>query len=204
MVPRASFRLFRTGLIGSVVLGLAAGGHLAGGGQLPPAAVLAALCAVTMVPVAALTRFRLSFPALTGLIGAAQIWLHWALSALAAGASAVAPQAQLSGHAGHAPEALSHEAVTVGAAAHSAVPDALMLAAHAVATLATALVLARGERALGVLTDWLRPLLRQPEPACIIPARAPGACGIAAVLPPARPAMRLPSRRGPPAFASAA
>lgn len=28
MTPRASFRLFRTGLIGSVVLGLAAGGHL--------------------------------------------------------------------------------------------------------------------------------------------------------------------------------
>jgi hypothetical protein len=203
MMPRASFRLFRTGLIGSVVLGLATGGHLAGGGQMPPAAVLAALCAVTMVPVAALTRFRLSFPALTGLIGATQIWLHWAFSALSAGASAAAPQAQLSGHAGHAPAALGHETLTVAAAAHSAVPDGLMLAAHAVATLATALVLARGEQALGVLAGWLRPLLRQPEPASIIPARAPGACAIAEVLPPARPAVRLPSRRGPPAFASA-
>ncbi|MFJ5700538.1 hypothetical protein [Arthrobacter sp. NPDC093139] len=204
MMPRASFRLFRTGLIGSVVLGLATGGHLAGGGQLPPAAVLAALYAVTMVPVAALTRFRLSFPALTGLIGATQIWLHWALSALSAGASAAVPQAQLSGHASHAPAALGHKTVTLAVAAHSAVPDGLMLAAHAVATLATALVLARGERALGVLADWLCPLLRQPEPASIIPPRVPRACAIAGDLPPARPAVRLPSRRGPPAFASAA
>ncbi|MGO4611145.1 hypothetical protein AB4142_32925, partial [Variovorax sp. 2RAF20] len=78
MMPRASFRLFRTGLIGSIVLGFAAGGHLGGGGLLPQPAILAALCAVTMVPVAALTRFRLSFPVLTGLLGAGQLWLHWA------------------------------------------------------------------------------------------------------------------------------
>ncbi|WP_185982460.1 hypothetical protein [Arthrobacter sp. KBS0703] len=49
MDPRASFRLFRTGLIGSVVFGLAAGGHLAGGGQLPALSVLAALCAVCLL-----------------------------------------------------------------------------------------------------------------------------------------------------------
>jgi hypothetical protein len=49
MMPRASFRLFRTGLIGSIVLGFAAGGHLAGGGLLPQPAILAALCALTMV-----------------------------------------------------------------------------------------------------------------------------------------------------------
>jgi hypothetical protein len=41
----------------------------------------------------------------------------------------------------------------------AATPDALMFAAHAVATLATALLLARGERAFGVLASSLRPLL---------------------------------------------
>ena len=101
-MPRASFRLFRTGLIGSILLGLAAGGHLAGGGQLPALSVLAALCAVTIVPVAVLSRFRLSFPILTGLIGAGQVWLHWAFGALSAGAPSAIPPALLSGHAAHA------------------------------------------------------------------------------------------------------
>lgn len=206
-MPRASFRLFRTGLIGSILLGLAAGGHLAGGGQLPALSVLAALCAVTIVPVAALSRFRLSFPVLTGLIGAGQVWLHWAFGALSAGAPSAIPPAPLSGpaaHAGHAATTIAHDAVTVNVPAHGAAPDALMLVAHAAATLTTALLLARGEQALGVLTGWLEPLLRQPEPATILPARVPGTCAAAVVLPPMRPGLRLPSRRGPPVPASAA
>ena len=58
-MTRASFRLFRTGLIGSIIVALAAGGHLAGGGRLPEPAILTALCAVALIPVAVLTRFRL-------------------------------------------------------------------------------------------------------------------------------------------------
>lgn len=207
MTPRASFRLFRTGLIGSIVLGLAAGGHLAGGGQLPALSALAALCAVTIVPVAALSRFRLSFPVLTGLIGAGQVWLHWAFGSLSAGAPSAIPPALLSGHAAHADHAattVAHDAVTVAVPAHVATPDALMFVAHAAATLTTALLLARGEQALGVLAGWLEPLLRQPEPATILPARVPGPGAAAVVLSPMRPGLRLPSRRGPPVRASAA
>lgn len=204
MMPRASFRLFRTGLIGSVVLGLAAGGHLAGGGQLPVLSVLAALCAVTMVPVAALTRFRLSFPVLTGLIGAGQLWLHWAFGALSGESPSAVPPTLLSGHAEHVATTLGHQNVAVAVAAHTAAPDALMLAAHAVATVATALLLARGERALGVLAGWLAPLLGQPEPAAIVPARVPGPSAVPAVLRPAGGGLRLPSRRGPPDVAPAA
>lgn len=203
MTPRASFRLFRTGLIGSVVLGLAAGGHLAGGGQLPELPVLAALCALTMVPIAALTRFRLSFPVLTVLIGSGQLWLHWAFTTLPVGGQADVPHVLLLGHAGHATTTLAHETLTVGVPAHAATPDALMFASHAVATLGTALLLARGERALGVLAGWLRTLLRRPEPATFLSARVPG-CVVAAVLPSSRPGLRLPSRRGPPVLASAA
>jgi hypothetical protein len=204
MKPRASFRLFRTGLIGSIVVGFAAGGHLAGGGLLPQPAILAALCALTMVPVAALTRFRLSFPVLTGLLGAGQLWLHWALSALSAGTPpARVPQALPTGHAGHPGTSLVHEALTV-MPIHASAPDGLMFAAHALATLGTALLLARGEQALGILASWLRPLLRQPEPATIVPARVPGPCTVPAILRPARLGLRLPTRRGPPAFAPAA
>jgi hypothetical protein len=144
MMPRASFRLFRTGLIGSIVIGFAAGGHLAGGGLLPQPAILAALCAVTMVPVAALTRFRLSFPVLTGLLGAGQLWLHWAFSALSAGTPpARVPQALLAGHAGHPGTSLVHETWTA-MPIHASAPDGLMFAAHAMATLGAALLLARG------------------------------------------------------------
>jgi hypothetical protein len=204
MMPRVSFRLFRTGLIGSIVLGFAAGGHLAGGGLLPQPAILAALCALTMVPVAALTRFRLSFPVLTGLLGAGQLWLHWAFTALSAGTPpAGVPQALLNEHAGHPGTSLVHETWTA-MPIHASAPDGLMFAAHAVATLGAALLLARGEQALGILASWLRPLLRQPEPAAIVPARVPGPCTAPILLPPARLGLRLPTRRGPPAFAPAA
>jgi hypothetical protein len=203
MMPRASFRLFRTGLIGSIILGLAAGGHLAGDGRLPQPAVLAALCAITLVPVAVLTRFRLSFPVLAGLLGLGQLWLHWAFNTLSTGTSATAYPVLGPGHAGHEGSFPSHAASAMLAPLHSA-PEGLMFAAHSLATVASALLLARGEQALGVLASWLRPLLRQPGRAVVVPARLPGPCTGAAIHPPAHPGVRLPARRGPPAVASAA
>jgi hypothetical protein len=196
MMPRASFRLFRTGLIGSLVIGLAAGGHLAGGGELPTAAILAALSAVTLVPVAALTRFRLSFPALIGLLGAGQLWLHWAFDALGGAPASVAV---LPGHAGHTGAA--REPAFLGAAAesvHTTASDGVMFVAHAIATVCTALVLARGERVLAALASWLQPLFRRPEPAVILPERVPAPLPVPAVLPRTRAGVRLPTRRGPP------
>ncbi|MFE4544782.1 hypothetical protein [Arthrobacter sp. NPDC056727] len=201
--PHASFRLFRSGLIGSIVLGLAAGGHLAGGGQLPEPAILAALCAVTMVPVAALTRFKLSLPVLIGLLAGGQAWLHWAFDAMSASTGAAVSPALLSEHAGHASAALNHEALMM-APAHGSAPGGFMFAAHAVATLVTALLLARGERALGALADWLGPLFWAPEPAVIVPVRVPRPHFAAALLPPQHHSVRLPSRRGPPLPAAAA
>jgi hypothetical protein len=204
MMPRASFRLFRTGLIGSLVIGFATGGHLAGGGQLPSAAILAALFAVTLVPVAALTRFRLSFPALVALLGAAQFWLHWALDALG-GAGAAEPESAAlmpghGGHAGHAGGALdsAFPSPAVAESAHSAASDGVMFVAHAVATLCTAVLLARGERVLATLASWLQPLFRRHEPAVVLPARVPAPFPVPAVLPRTRAGVRLPTRRGPP------
>jgi hypothetical protein len=203
-MTRAPFRLFRSGLIGAVILGLAAGGHLAGGGQLPEPAILTALCAVAMIPVAVLTRFRLSFPVLAGLLGAGQAWLHWSFGALSAGMPATVPEPMAHGHAGHAAAALAPEIFSQAVPASAAGMDGLMFAAHAVATLGTALLLARGEQALSALAAWLRPLVQLPAPHAIGPVRVPGPAPAPVILPMDRPGRRLPTRRGPPAFVPAA
>ncbi|GAB3563633.1 hypothetical protein GCM10027405_18540 [Arthrobacter alkaliphilus] len=197
----APFRFLRTGLIGSIILGLAAGGHLAGGGSLPAPAILMALCALTVLPVAILTRARLSLPVLGGLLGAGQLCLHWAFQAFSE-ASITAPQQ--SRHAGHSPLAPAPETISAIASGHGADIDWQMLAAHTVATLGTALILARGEQALWALAAWLRPLVHLPAPTAIQPLHTPASCPIPAVRPRSLPGLRLPSRRGPPASMPAA
>jgi hypothetical protein len=192
----------RTGLIGSIILGLAAGGHLAGGGSLPAPAILAALCALTILPVAVLTRVRLSLPILAGLLGAGQFCLHWAFCALSSGASSAAPLQ--SGHEGHVSSAFVTGTGSALLPAHPAASDWQMFAAHAVATLGTALLLARGEQALWALAAWLRPLVQLAAPTSIQPPCAPAPCAAPVVLPRCIRGLRLPSRRGPPALVPAA
>ena len=203
-MPRASFRLFRTGLIGSIIVALAAGGHLAGGGRLPEPAILTALCAVAMIPVAVLTRFRLPFPVLAGLLGGGQLWLHWSFSALSTAVPVRIPNPGMYGHAGHVAAGLDPGLVGQAMPATSAGMDGAMFAAHAVATLGTALLLARGERALSALASWLRPLVQLPEPVTVVPIRVPGPCRADLALPTDRVGRRLPTRRGPPALEPAA
>ncbi|WP_426301289.1 hypothetical protein [Arthrobacter sp. R-11] len=201
MTTRASFRLLRTGTIASIILGLAAGGHLAGGGVLPEPAILLGLCALTVLPVSVATKFHLSFPLLAGLLGAGQAWLHWALHALSTAAPlAASPH---SGHAAHAPGLLL-EAVGDVPGTQAASGDWQMFLAHALATLVTAVVLARGEQALGALAAWLRPLAQLPEPCAIVPARIPGPCMAPVVLAHDQIVRRIPARRGPPAMMPAA
>lgn len=199
MTTRASYRLLRTVLIGSITLGLAAGGHLAGGGSLPGPAILAALCALTVLPVSVLTKFRLSLPVLAGMLGAGQAWLHWAFHAFSG--SAPLGASALSGHARHVP---ALEPLGAAGSAHGAAGDWQMFAAHTVATVATAVVLARGEQALWALAAWLRPLAQLPVPCTVVPARVPGRCVAPLVLPRDQLARRMPARRGPPATMSAA
>lgn len=203
-MTRAPFRLFRTGLIGSVILALAAGGHLAGGGRLPEPAILTALCAVALIPVAILTRFRLSFPMLTALLGVGQAWLHWSFDSLSTAAPMTGPAQLGSDHGGHVAAALPAQAYHAVMPAPATGMETAMLAAHVVATLGTAVLLARGERALAALGSWFRPLLRRQEPVGIAPLRVPGPCTAMPPLPQDRLGLRLPTRRGPPAAMPAA
>ncbi|MFE4228637.1 hypothetical protein ACFRJ8_12200 [Arthrobacter sp. NPDC056886] len=204
-MTRASFQLFRTGLIGALIVALAAGGHLVGGGRLPEPAIVTALCAVAMAPVAVLTRFRLNFPALAGLLGAGQLWLHWSFGALSTAVPVKIPEPGIYNHPGHAAAdvvpGLFSQAMPAASAADM---GGAMFAAHAVATLGTALLLARGERALSALGAWLRPLVQLPEPVAVAPLRVPGPCTLTPALPRARVGRLLPTRRGPPEPAPAA
>jgi hypothetical protein len=75
-----------------------------------------------------------------------------------------------------------------------------MLAGHALATLACALLLSKGEDALWSLAAWLRPLIELPAPfpprpaaARVLPTRPLGA------VPLPRRNLRRDCRRGPPA-----
>ncbi|MDN4643873.1 hypothetical protein [Arthrobacter sp. PsM3] len=152
----APFRLPRSTAIAAVILALAAGAHTLAGGQLPPAPVMAACTALVLLGVVLLTRWKLTATALAGILSAGQWMLHAAFSVL----SETAP-------AGPAPGPHLHTAAAAGARMaaahdlpHSHLPadlDPPMLGAHILATLVTAVLLARGEAALWALAAWLQP-----------------------------------------------
>jgi hypothetical protein len=184
-------RLFRAALVTSLAVSLAVAGHVLGGGQLPGIATLAGSAAVLLAPAAWLARRQLSFAALFGVLGAGQLMLHTAFTALSAGASCL-PQPPLSrlpwtqlpltqlpltgglAHGGHA--GLSCSAAMESMPMGDGGDSPAMLAGHLLATLATAWLLRSGEAALWQLLAWLRPLIRLPRPAGFTPAtHRPGA-----------------------------
>lgn len=185
MGRRAPLRLLRALLVTATVVALAGAGHLLGGSALPSALVLLGLGAVVLVPVAWLAGRRLAPGRLLAVVGAAQLGLHEAFTALAA------PPA-CSGHGHHAgpvvepprlpqavPEAAHHDLAGSGPA---------MLGGHVLAAVLTTLVLSRAEAGLWWALEWLRPLVTVPAP----PRRPP------LVPRPAPPAPRdpVPTRRG--------
>lgn len=187
---RGPLRLFRAALVTSLAVSLAVAGHVLGGGQLPAVAALAGSAAVLLAPAAWLARRQLSFATLFGVLGAGQLMLHTAFTALSPGASCL-PQLPLSRsphfqlpltqlplfqlplagslpHSGHAGLSCSAamESMPVGDGGDSPA----MLAGHLLATVATAWLLRSGEAALWQLLAWLRPVVRLPRPAGFTPA----------------------------------
>lgn len=216
-MTHAPFRLLRTTLVGSTVLGLAAGAHLLAGGTLPVWPIMAAILALHIMCSTVVTKFQLTLPTMVALLAGSQIVLHKGFDFLShsahlaetAGTNNVTAQA-LSHHAmsaeAHAATMLA-QATSTGvpgvtsfeAISHSGVMSGWMLVAHVVSTLAAAGVLAYGESALWALARWLRPLYRCAAVVLVPPARA----ARAGVIP--RPLPRLPwrnlrpdTRRGPP------
>ncbi|GAA1753814.1 hypothetical protein [Kocuria aegyptia] len=159
MEQRAPLRLARALLVTAVVLALAAVGHLAGGGGLPPLIVLIGLAAGVLGPVTWASGRRLTLGPLLVLLGVAQWGLHEAfLLTSTVPACAAVPDSHHSTHLGPdtaCPTGLVLEAGHHGPSGHGAA----MLAGHVLAVLVIALVITRAEAALWLALEWLRPLL---------------------------------------------
>lgn len=195
---RAPFHALRSGAISIVVVLLAAGAHVVGGGELPTAPVLLALVALTALAATLATRFKLNFFTLAGLLGAGQLALHEAFTTLS---PITASKQGMNHHLGG--EALSPGLDIAATHTHElgTAFGTMMFVGHVLATFASAVVLAKGENALWQLAAWLRPLLALPTLLFRPDAGAsPVAVGAPDVFIP-RPwrNLRQDSRRGPPA-----
>ncbi|PVZ55974.1 hypothetical protein [Arthrobacter sp. H-02-3] len=191
------FHSLRAALFATTAVTLAACAHVVSGGQLPGSGILVAILALTGLACTVATRLHLGFPAAAALLSAGQVVLHEAFTAFG-GSVAGTPAGEPTHHgpavipAGTLTHLQSHELDS---------PLALfMLSGHALATLACALLLAKGEDALWALAAWLRPLVQLPSPVtpdvgpAPMPAGWPADC---APLPWRN--LRPDSRRGPPA-----
>ncbi len=140
-------RLARAGVFGGASLFLAAAGHVAGGGTLPGAGLLM-LTAIGLALVSVtLTARRVRFAVLLAGLAVEQILLHLlfhAASTAVTCAAVVMPGHSMSGAS----------VCGGGAASTSGWP---MLVGHTLAVLATAWLLARGERWLWRVADRLLP-----------------------------------------------
>ncbi|UKA63296.1 hypothetical protein [Arthrobacter sp. FW306-04-A] len=196
---RTPFHAMRSGALAVAIVALAAGAHVLSGGALPVAPVLLAVLALTGLVTTLATRFKLGFPVIAALLGAGQLVLHEAFTAF--GPLAVAAPGSPAHHMG-----VEHLAPALGTGTmHLHELDTplswLMLTGHAIATAASAFLLARGEQALWQLAAWLRPLLqllrlvfRPDAGSSAVAFSAP-----AVFIPRPWRNLRQDSRRGPPA-----
>lgn len=196
---RAPFHALRSGAMAITMVSLAAAAHVFAGGELPSAPVLLAVIALTGLATTLATRFKLGFLAVGTLLGASQFALHEAFTAFSP-INVTAPAAE--GHHSSGEHLLS--GLEAGEA-HLHELDTplswLMLGGHVLATAASALLLAWGEKALWQLEAWLRPLFQlirlvfRPDA-----GSAPRVLGSPDVFVP-QPwrNLRQDSRRGPPA-----
>ncbi|MCR1981134.1 hypothetical protein NSA53_02620 [Cellulosimicrobium cellulans] len=140
-------------LLAAAVVGLSVVAHGLAGGTDPGAVPLGVLAVLTAVAVRPLTRREVGLPRLLGLLGAGQLVLHVVFDRCAALSPA---------------DAAAH--------AHSSSPLA-MLGAHAVATLAVALVLRYGDAVLWRLWTWLAGRRVPGRPRRLVVPAAPPAVG---------------------------
>ncbi|WP_138444868.1 hypothetical protein [Sinomonas susongensis] len=195
---RALFRLSRAVVIAAATVFLAAGAHVAGGGILPDPLIVAGILALVALAVMTLTGRKIRPWLMLAVLGTGQFGLHEVFGALSDSASA--PSA-LSPSAEHVHVLAALSAPGIPGHLHGGSNSTSMLVAHAIATVLTALLLARGEAALWALLAWLRPLVRLLVAASPLP-RPTAPAFTEEALPRAWRSLRLPARRGPPsAFA---
>lgn len=188
----APFRFPRAVALTAAMFALAAGAHVLAGGSLPHPAIFAGLVALVLAPVMILAKIKITTPVMAGLLSVGELVLHEAFNALSVSTGS-SPAA--GGHLhGSGP---AHPAAVALMPEYAAAPGVLMLILHGAATLATALVLARGEAAVWSLAAWLRPLVRILT-ALLIPDWPHLPVPPAVVVPSRWRNLRLPALRGPP------
>ena len=196
---RTPFHAIRSGALAVAIVALAAGTHVLAGGELPVAPVLLAVLALTGLITTLVTRFKLGFLSVAALLGAGQLALHEAFTAFSP--LTVAAPGSPAHHMG-----VEHLAPALGTGTmHLHELDTplswLMLGGHALATAASAFLLAKGEQALWQLAAWLQPLLQLIRLIFRPDARSSAEAFSAPAVFIPRPwgNLRQDSRRGPPA-----
>lgn len=193
----APFRFPRAFAFTAAMFALAAGAHVLARGAMPQPAIFAGLFALVLLPVMVLAKFRVNSAVMAGLLIGGQLMLHEAFTTLSA-STGFTPAAGTHAHPTQPLTAAAYGPTPE----HLHAPDTLMLVLHAVATVATALVLARGEAAVWALAAWLRPLIRILA-AAFLPdwPQVPAPRHVMVVL--RASFLRLPALRGPPRVAAA-
>jgi hypothetical protein len=156
-------RLARAGVFGGTSLVLATAGHVVGGGTLPGAGLLVLTAIGLALLSVTLTARRLRFGVLLAALGLEQLLLHLLFHASTTAATCAA--VVMPGHT------MSTAVCGSGASTTASWP---MVLGHALAVLATAWVLARGERWLWALADRIHRYLgaapgrvRRPRPVVV-------------------------------------
>lgn len=229
LTPQAGrLRLARAVVVAGTTLGLAVGAHLVAGGSTPATPILLLAAAFLLLASVALAGRRFTPVRLLAVLGLGQLALHGVFSWIGTTTCAVLPAALASGagqpaaHAHHLPDAAQDLsgclAPGVGSASASASVDVLahgahlgsggpgavtMVAAHAVATLLVAALVARGERVLWLAAEVLVVCVRGARLLVVLLVRS--AVDHVTVLTgsrvrplPAAPHLWVAPRRGPP------
>jgi hypothetical protein len=185
-------RLLRGASASTVATMIAALSHTVGGGS-PPHPLLMLTVSVLLTPVAALlVGSRVRLPGVAAAVMATQVVFH-AVFEVTGG---ISPTGLTPGAHQHGPIVLAISPAAAHPSLLSASPA--MLAAHAIAAVATAALLWRGELLVQAVAHWVRALLRTPQavPSPAADIRLPVSHAIV------RPASRLLDdcvrRRGPP------
>lgn len=154
----------RAAVVGAVSFALSWAAHVAAGGSSPGAGALVLLAVLTGLASTLVTGWRLRPVALVATVGVAQVALHEALMWLSAGQPSLCAGAMPCGPAVPGMPGMLSAPGMLGMPVMHAPPahssSALMLVAHAAATVLLALLLSVGERALWFLATLLRPVLR--------------------------------------------
>ncbi len=184
-------RLARIGALGGASMLLATGAHVAAGGRLPSLAVLLVTGFLVGLVATTLTARRCRLGRLVVALAIEQALLHLVFDATSMPAGC--PGGMAGGHAAAMTGCLT------GGQVASAGPDVGMLLAHGIATLATAWLLARGERLVWDLCERAvraagaapTARVRRPRPGRAVPGPVLRSTHLAEAAEP----------RGPPAYA---